>query len=62
MLTAAYNFAIGVTYHTGFNTVFAACIVALLIGDWWNRRGKRIAKALGEKSRMLLARLVVASA
>lgn len=36
-----------------------ACVIAVLLGwDWWNRKGKRAAKALGAKSAALVAGLV----
>jgi hypothetical protein len=38
-------------------TAICAGILVLLARDWWNRRGKRAAKALGSKSLALLARL-----
>jgi cobalamin biosynthesis protein CobD/CbiB len=38
---------------------FQAVLVIILLGwDWWNRNGKRVAKALGEKSRAALAAIV----
>lgn len=35
-----------------------AAALAVLARDWWNRKGKRVAKALGEKSRAVLAAIV----
>lgn len=35
-----------------------AAALAVLARDWWNRRGRRVAKALGEKSRAVLAAVV----
>ncbi len=37
---------------------FAAVIVALLGWDYWNRGGRKAAKAAGAKSRALVAALV----
>lgn len=38
---------------------FSAAALAVLAWDWWNRKGKRAAKAAGAKSRALLAAIVV---
>lgn len=36
------------------------CAATLLLGrDWWNRRGRKAAKAIGEKGRAVLAAIVV---
>lgn len=37
---------------------FCAAALAVLGWDWWNRKGKRAAMALGEKSRAALAAVV----
>lgn len=56
---AGGNLAIGIADNSVINLGFAACLIAMLIHDWWNRRGKRVARALGAKSRALLARLTI---
>jgi len=33
-------------------------LLALLLGDWWRRKGKRIARELGAKGRAVLAAVV----
>jgi hypothetical protein len=35
-----------------------AAALAVLAWDWWNRKGKRVAKAIGAKSRAVLAAVV----
>ena len=37
---------------------FCAVTLALLLGDWWRRKGKSVARQLGAKSRALLAAVV----
>jgi hypothetical protein len=37
---------------------FSAATLALLLRDWWNRKGKRAAGALGAKSAALLAAVI----
>ena len=54
----AVNLAAGLAYDSKINLGIAAIAVAVLSHDWWNRRGRKIAKALGAKSRALLAKLV----
>jgi hypothetical protein len=38
---------------------FCVATLALLARDWWNRRGRKAAKAVGDKSRAVLAAIVV---
>jgi hypothetical protein len=38
---------------------FCAATLLLLGRDWWNRRGRKAAKAIGEKGRAVLAAIVV---
>jgi hypothetical protein len=37
---------------------FCAATLIILGRDWWNRRGRKVAKLIGEKSRALIAGLV----
>jgi hypothetical protein len=37
---------------------FYAVALAVLAWDWWHRKGKRVAKAIGAKSRAVLAAVV----
>jgi hypothetical protein len=37
---------------------YSAAALAVLAWDWWNRKGKRVAKAIGAKSRAVLAAVV----
>ncbi len=37
---------------------FCVATLVLLARDWWNRKGRKSAKALGEKSRAALAAIV----
>lgn len=45
----------GSWFGAGWNAVLAA---VLLGWDWWNRRGRKVAKLIGEKSRAVLAAVV----
>lgn len=59
LFSAAVNIVVGMIYDSKISLGIAACMIALLIFDLWNRQGKRIARAIGAKSRALLAKLVV---
>ena len=37
---------------------FCVAALALLGADWWNRRGRRVARIVGEESRAVIAGLV----
>jgi len=42
-----------------FTVAWNAVLIAVILGtDWWNRKGRKAAKALGLKSRAVLAGLV----
>lgn len=41
-----------------FGAVWNVVLLAILLGhDWWNRRGRKVAKALGEKGRAVITGL-----
>jgi hypothetical protein len=44
------------TRHWLDASLFAAAGLLALLGDWWNRKGKRAAKTLGAKSQALIGR------
>lgn len=54
-LTAVECVLVGAWFAAAWNAVL---VVVLLGWDWWNRKGKRVAKALGGKSRAVLAAVV----
>ena len=37
---------------------FCAATLILLLGNWWKRKGRKVARQLGEKSRAVLAAIV----
>lgn len=53
------NVAIGIRFHAPFNLVLGVICLCLGGGTWWNRRGRKAVRALGAKSRALLARLAL---
>jgi hypothetical protein len=57
-LTAAIGLAYSVSGGYWLGAAFCAGTLVLLARDWWNRRGRKVAKLIGEKSRAVLAAVV----
>jgi SNF family Na+-dependent transporter len=55
---ALSNLVIGLYYWNLISWTVGSALLVALINDWWNRKGKRAMRALGDKSRAMLARLV----
>lgn len=57
-LTAVTGLVLSLRHGYWAGAGFCAVTLALLLGDWWKRRGRKVAKALGLKSRAVIAGLV----
>ena len=57
-LSAAVGLAVTVQGGYWVAAGFCAGTLALLARDWWNRRGRKVARLIGEKGRAALAAVV----
>lgn len=57
-LCLAAGLAFSLTFGYWLGAGFCLVTLALLGADWWNRKGRRVAKAIGGRGRVVIAGLL----